>query len=53
MGSYDGQIRLLRTRDRFHSGGLIFLGGQDFSKQLKILLMTLLEARSVPVRVKT
>ena len=53
MGSYSRGVRLLRTRDRLHSSGLISFGGQEFSKSLDILPMMLLEARSVPARVKT
>ena len=31
-GSYGGWVKLLRTRDRFHSDGLIFLGGTELLK---------------------
>ena len=44
-------MRLPRTRDRFNSDDLISLGEQDFLKQLNILLMTLLEVRTVLIRV--
>ena len=45
-------MRLFRAREMFHSGGLISLGRQDFSKLLNILLMTFLAERSVPATVK-
>ena len=42
----------LRTKDKFHSGGLISLERSFFSKLLNILLVTLSAARSLPVKVK-
>ena len=53
MDLYGGRVRLLRTGDRFHSGGLISLGRHDFSKLLDILLMTLLAAKPVQAMAKT
>ena len=40
MGSLGRQVRLLRTRDRFHSVGLTSLERRDFPNLLNILLMT-------------
>ena len=52
-GLYGGQERLFKIRDRFHSGGLISLGRQDFLKLLNISLFILLAVRPVPAMVKT
>ena len=38
MGSYRRQVRFFRTKDKFYSGGLIPLGGQDFLRLWNILL---------------
>ena len=42
--------KLLRTRGRVHSGGLISLSGQDFSKLMNFHLITLSAAISIPDR---
>ena len=38
-------MRLLRTKDMFHSGSFISLGWHDFSELLNILLMMLLASK--------
>ena len=42
-----------RTKDRFHSGGLVSLGGHVFLKLLNILLITLLATKPIPDKEKT
>ena len=52
-GSYGRLIRVRRTRNRFHSGGLTSLSGQVFLKLLNILLITILAAKFISPREKT
>ena len=40
----------MRTKDRFHSGGLTSFGGHVLSKRPNILLIALLAAKSVPAK---
>ena len=51
-GSYGGWVKLLRTRDMLHSGGVTSPCGQDCSKLLNILLLIHSTARFMPDTIK-